>query len=399
MSVLYVSHGHPAFAKGGGELAAWRLFEAFRNKPGFEGCGFLAAASSPDQLPAGSEVVGLSPDEWLIKRSTSAITHDTAVNLSCGGQLYQALEGRLFRIIHLHHYLHVGIDLVIALKRWFPHAKLLLTLHDYWGPCVYEGRLLRASGELCNGGSPESCDQCLGGRRRGELAIRAQRLQRLFGTIDHLLSPSYFLKQQYLNWGVELCKISVIENLPLETNKENFIFPLPQKEPLIIGYFGQVNPWKGLDFLIAAVRLVRERGLEVYLEINGIESPTSKIISGIQYNGPYVQNQLADRMNRVHVVAMASIWFENSPMVIQEAYNFGRPVIAPDFGAMAEKIDHQVTGLLFTPGILESMADAIERISGNNELLGTLSSGAHNRSKRSLNMLRSHQVFYESLLS
>ena len=132
MSVLYVSHGHPAFAKGGGELAAWRLFEAFRSKPGFEDSGFLAAASSPDQLPAGSEVLGLSPDEWLIKRSTSAITHDTAVNLSSGGQLHQALAGRCFQIIHLHHYLHVGIDLVLALKRWFPKAKLLLTLHDYW---------------------------------------------------------------------------------------------------------------------------------------------------------------------------------------------------------------------------------------------------------------------------
>ena len=58
MNVLYVSHGHPAFAKGGGELAAWRLFQAFRSKTGFEGCGFLAAASSPDQLLAGSEVVG-----------------------------------------------------------------------------------------------------------------------------------------------------------------------------------------------------------------------------------------------------------------------------------------------------------------------------------------------------
>ena len=101
MSVLYVSHGHPAYAKGGGELAAWRLFEAFRQKPGFEGCGFLAAASSPDDLPAGCEVVGLSADEWLIKRSTSAITHDTAVDLSEGGQLHRAIADRDFSIIFI----------------------------------------------------------------------------------------------------------------------------------------------------------------------------------------------------------------------------------------------------------------------------------------------------------
>ena len=316
MSVLYVSHGHPAFAKGGGELAAWRLFEAFRNDPGFEGSGFLAAATSPDQLPAGSEVVGLSPDEWLIKRSTSAITHDTAVNLSCGGQLHQALAGRCFQIIHLHHYLHVGIDLVLALKRWFPKAKLLLTLHDYWGPCVYEGRLLRASGELCSGGDPEACDQCLGGGRRGELAVRQVRLQRLISIIDHFICPSYFLKSQYLRWGVSSDRLSVIENLPakklLDAQKQR-----SQKE-LVIGYFGQLNRWKGVDLLVEAVHVARNQGIDLILEINGPSADIQLLKSdGIFWNGRYEPEQLWERMARVDVVAMSSIWFENSPMVIQ----------------------------------------------------------------------------------
>ena len=40
MSVLYVSHGHPAFAKGGGELAAWRLFERFATAPALKAVVF-----------------------------------------------------------------------------------------------------------------------------------------------------------------------------------------------------------------------------------------------------------------------------------------------------------------------------------------------------------------------
>ena len=113
MNVLYVSHGHPAFAKGGGELAAWRLFQAFRSKPGFEGCGFLAAASSPDQLPAGSEVAGLSPDEWLIKRSPNPFFHDTAVNLSHGGQLHQANQNFFSKnILYQNHSTHLKHGLV-----------------------------------------------------------------------------------------------------------------------------------------------------------------------------------------------------------------------------------------------------------------------------------------------
>ena len=406
MSVLYVSHGHPAFAKGGGELAAWRLFEAFRSKPGFEGCGFLAAASSPDQLPAGSEVVGLGQDEWLIKRSPNPFFHDTAVNLSCGGQLHQALEGRRFQIIHLHHYLHVGIDLALALKRWFPQAKLLLTLHDYWGPCVYEGRLLRASGDLCSGGDPVSCDDCLGGNRRGEIAIRALRLQRLFGAIDQLLCPSYFLKQRYLDWGVEPKKISVIENLPapdlshkVPQTGSDFLKP-SQEFTLVIGYFGQVNSWKGLSLLIEAIGLLRSQNFDVQLEVNGAHADDFEMIpDGVSFNGRYEPEDLPRRMARVHVVAMASTWYENSPMVIQEAFQYGRPVIAPNLGGMAEKVKQDFSGLLFDVGSATAMAIQIRRLIYEDRLLAKLRVNIAYKSAIKKDELLCHEKLYKKLIN
>ncbi len=399
MSVLLVSHGHPAFAKGGGELAAWRLFEAFRQKPCFEGSGFLAAASSPDQLPAGSEVVGLSSDQWLIKRSPNPFFHDTAVNLSHGGQLHQALAERRFQIIHLHHYLHVGIDLVLALKRWFPKAKLLLTLHDYWGPCVFEGRLLRASGELCSGGDPEACDQCLGGGRRGELAIRTLRLKRLFAEIDHLISPSFFLKQQYLDWGVETQKISVIENLSAPDGSTLVPSHPAQTDALVVGFFGQVNPWKGVDVLIEAVQLARESGVDVQLEVNGSQLPEGEAKPGVQFNGSYEPHQLAERMARVDVVAMASTWYENSPMVIQEAFLHGRPVVAPHLGGMAEKIQDGQTGVLVRPSSAPALAEVMQRLVDQPELLVQLQQGVQRSLRRQADPERGHAQLYERLMN
>ena len=399
MSVLYVSHGHPAFAKGGGELAAWRLFEAFRHRPGFEGSGFLAAASTPDQLPAGSELLGLAPDEWLIKRSPNPFFHDTAVNLSKGSQLHQALAGRCFQIIHLHHYLHVGIDLVLALKRWFPQAKLLLTLHDYWGPCVYEGRLLRASGELCAGGDPVSCDQCLGGDRRGELAIRALRLQRMFRVFDQLLCPSFFLKQRYLEWGIDPKRISVIENLPAPEAPSPSQVKRARDNSLLVGFFGQVNPWKGLDLLIEAVQLAGERGVDVQLEVNGAQPPESEAKPGVQFNGNYEPHQLAERMARVDVVAMASTWYENSPMVIQEAFLHGRPVIAPRLGGMAEKIRDGQTGLLVQPNSAQALREVMQRLVDQPELLTQLQQGVQRSLRRRANPERGHAQLYKRLMN
>ncbi len=401
MSVLYVSHGHPTYAKGGGELAAWRLFEAFRNKPEYEDSGFLAAAPSAEVFSAGCELVGISKDEWLIKRSTSAITHDTAVNLSEGGQLHQALEGKKFRLIHLHHYLHVGIDLIFGLKRWFPQAKLLLTMHDYWGPCVYEGRLLRTSGELCQGGDPTSCNACIGGNHQGEIAIRALRLKRMFGVIDHLICPSYFLKRQYLNWGVDPQTISVMENIP--DQKVGPINPKPAsglvpETQLVVGYFGQINPWKGLDLIIKGLAMARAEGADVNLQVHGPSEDLSNSPEGVTLAGAYSPEQLGERMAGIDLLVMGSIWYENSPMVIQEAYRYRRAVLLPNLGGMAEKVKEGCTGLLFDAGDSASLARCLVELYSNRKLLTKLTEGVEEMMAKRADALRGHQQIYARLM-
>ena len=63
--------------------------------------------------------------------------------------------------------------------------------------------------------------------------------------------------------------------------------------------------------------------------------------------GVYEPDELHSRLQGVDAVVMASRWYENSPMVIQEAHSHGVPVIAPNYGGMAEKIDHNSTGILY----------------------------------------------------
>jgi glycosyltransferase involved in cell wall biosynthesis len=52
-------------------------------------------------------------------------------------------------------------------------------------------------------------------------------------------------------------------------------------------------------------------------------------------------------MSNIDWLVMGSIWWENSPVVIQEAFKFGRPVICPDIGGMAEKVKPGLGGLNF----------------------------------------------------
>ena len=55
-----------------------------------------------------------------------------------------------------------------------------------------------------------------------------------------------------------------------------------------------------------------------------------------------------------------STWWENSPLVIQEAFKFRRPVICSDIGGMAEKVTDGVNGLHFRAGNALDLADRIE---------------------------------------
>jgi glycosyltransferase involved in cell wall biosynthesis len=417
MRVLYVCHGHPALAKGGGELAAWRLFEWFSEQYGAQACGFLAAATSAAQLPPGCEVMSLGPQQWLIKPSSNSLIHDTAVSLRCTGQLHQALASFQPDLIHLHHYLHVGIDLVHALRRWFPVAKVLLTLHEYWGPCALEGRLLRSSGELCNGPDPEACNQCLGDQARDSLAIRVLRVQRLFGVIDQFIAPSFFLKQRYLHWGLPAHRISVVENLPA-VHSGNDRLPRVWDGLLRLGYCGQVNPWKGLDLILEAVALVHARGVAVRLEVHGLSSTALEdgAKSGsaflricadwvnklgpevVDLMGPYASEDLQQRLSGLDTLVMGSSWYENSPIVIQEAFQHGLPVLAPRLGGMAEKVRDGETGWLFEPGDVQDLARLLAQITDQPEEIRRMGQCARRKAMRLRRTGFQHERLYRRLL-
>ena len=82
MSILYLAHGHRRFARGGGELAAYRLFEAVRSRSGFEHTGFLSAVPDQGLLPPGCEIMSIDQNEWLISGSSNSLMHDTTVQLT-----------------------------------------------------------------------------------------------------------------------------------------------------------------------------------------------------------------------------------------------------------------------------------------------------------------------------
>ena len=66
-------------------------------------------------------------------------------------------------------------------------------------------------------------------------------------------------------------------------------------------------------------------------------------------------------MREIDWVVVPSIWWENSPLVIQEAFMNGRPVICSNVGGMAEKVTDGLNGVHFGVGDPSSLAAAIRK--------------------------------------
>ena len=58
---------------------------------------------------------------------------------------------------------------------------------------------------------------------------------------------------------------------------------------------------------------------------------------------------------------MPSIWWETGPLVVMEAFQYGRPVICSDIGGMSEKVTDGVNGLHFRRRDPEDLADVMQR--------------------------------------
>ena len=66
-------------------------------------------------------------------------------------------------------------------------------------------------------------------------------------------------------------------------------------------------------------------------------------------------------MDGIDWVVVPSIWWETGPIVVMEAFQYGRPVICSDIGGMSEKVTDGVNGLHFRRRDPEQLADVMQR--------------------------------------
>lgn len=359
--ILVISHAHPDFSLGGGEIAAYNLFKAYRANDQVEDAWFLARADR------GRGVTGAitlrraheylweqGVHDWLRMKAA----HQDSI-VTWFADLIRALKPT---VVHTHHYAHLGLEYLRVIKQVDPAIKIIMTLHEYMAICSNNGQMIKTGGvRLCSRESYDECAQCFPDKTAEDFWLRKHYYQNYFELVDQFVSPSEFLRKRYIQWGLKPERITVIEN---GQSDEPSLPPRDLAEGETrnrFGFFGQITPYKGLDVVLAALNQMPEKERrKISLEVHGanlelqpteyrekVEKLREPLIEQgvVQWVGPYQPHEFRGRMANIDWVLIPSIWWENSPMVIQEAFIAGRPVVCSDIGGMAEKVHHGVDGV------------------------------------------------------
>jgi glycosyltransferase involved in cell wall biosynthesis len=384
--VLIISLYHPELIRGGAQRIAYELFQGLQNEPGIEA---VLLASTDDAYPAlyksGACITGFDqrPNEFLFLPaeyngywySTSSVR---LIEAYC-----EFLETTQPDIVHFHHFMTFGVDLLSLTKRILPNARVVFTFHEFLSICYANGHMVRRTDQsMCSQASSVRCHQCYPHLPPEHFSLRKMWFMRHLQDVDVFTCPSSFMIDRYVTWGLDAEKIHHVTNgLPDCSQSSVSVPPAVAGPKNRFGFFGQMVDIKGIQIILRAVAILREQGFTNFkVELNGdnLRLGTPALVKEIEEffaeederpfaqrivynNGSYPVDQLASRMARVDWCIVPSLWTEGFPLVLLEAGAYRRPVICSNIGSMAERVTDDVDGLHFTRGDPDGLAAAIRR--------------------------------------
>jgi glycosyltransferase involved in cell wall biosynthesis len=209
------------------------------------------------------------------------------------------------------------------------------------------------------------CEDCLGkvpwrGALRG--CYRGSKVQssvlagmvtlhRALGTwqnkVTRYIALNEFCRNKFIQGGLPADRVVVKPNFvdfsaPVAGTRAGFLF------------VGRLSAEKGVDVLVNAAHALGNASVRV--AGTGPEAGLLVGVPGMQGLGALSGDAVRTEMSQAMALVLPSIWYENFPRTLVEAFGCGLPVIASRIGALAELVQDGITGLLFEPGKPEDLA-------------------------------------------
>lgn len=324
-------------------------------------------------------------------------------------------------VVHAFHLARLTGSTLHAMREL--QVPLVFTATDFWPVCV-RTTLLRPGGELCYGPNEDSSN-CLECRRADrwfgvEPPARLKRRQRLYrriaagamaaeGTddaraatvravlerrhylrrsferVDAILAPTALMRDVLIANGLPADLIRVHPySLDLSRFREVRDSRARSGRGVRFAYIGRIGRPKGIHILIRAFRRLLDPNatLEIVGEVGAEHDyfrQLYELAAGderIRFAGGVPNERIPERLRRVDVQVVPSVWHENAPLTISSAQAAGVPVVASRVGGMTELIIDGENGLLFEPADVADLAVKLESLIASPELIERLAGEA-----------------------
>ena len=305
-------------------------------------------------------------------------------------------------IVHLNNFQRqLSASIIKPIKK--RNIPIVFTAHDLQAICPNKTMLDSES---------ESCEKCKGGLYTKCLkknCIKKSKLKSALGAIenayyrnkkiyedliDYIITPSEFYRKKFIEDGISANKI---------TSMHNFV-DIPLNENVKIGdyaiYFGRISKEKGIFNLIEAFSKTKHGKL--YFAGTGpdeekLKEETNKLgITGrVKFLGYLQQSELKKYIDNSRFAILPSIWYDNCPYSVLETLAQGKAILGSNIGGIPELVKDSFSGLVFKFNDINDLADKLDEMFKNDELIEKLSNNARKQASEEY----SKDVYYDKLMN
>ena len=412
LKVLFVVHGFPPDTWAGTEIYTLNLARELVSR-GHEVVVF-ARVPSANPGDADFEVHERDFEGLRVLGMTNSLAQGSLRESYSNPQAEEAFRRVLAEVrpdvVHFQHLIHTSIGLVSVAKEF--GLATVIHCHDYWAVCP-RVQLIRPDGVRCDESMGAGCYACvkekgygwiptlkhasdragdlfpgllslLGRDDYADLAARLPEVVGAYAACDMQISPSRFLRSKLLETGRFDEHRFLYSDNGMRTDHVRALEKNAAEEGTVrFGFVGSLVWYKGGETMVRAFG--RLAGLPVELSVHGDFQPEKdehhaelqRLVheSGarVRFHGRFDNARLSEVYAGIDVLIVPSVWYENSPITIHEAFLTRTPVVASGIGGMAEYVRDGVDGLHFEPGDEGSLAACLRRFVDEPELLDHLS--------------------------
>lgn len=360
--LLYLSDyfGAGGAATGGAGIAALQSYEAVRGRGA--DVSLLAGHHAPTAMVAAGEAMLLGGRDLRAGSplgAAAAIYHpESRRRVSAALAAFDPAE----TVVVLHQWTRWLSPSVMDLLRPY---RLMVYMHDYFWACpngaYYDFQEARPCTRAPMGARCliAQCDRAGRLHKLVRVARQAVRLLLEGGDPERRLMLSLSEPARRTAERLLPAEEHAVVHNPLPAAPARLPAPPPAPPRHDIGYFGRLEPEKGVGDLVAALERTGRRGLFVGA---GSLAPAIAETLGPAAVVDWVDPDAALALMRAcRTVVLPSRWPETWGLVVAEAMAQGRPVVVSDRAGSAELVERFAGGATFTPDTPGGLDAALER--------------------------------------